>query len=136
MPQSSQRVGVVGRPIFYSGSDLGNNKKDFKIIETSLTRFLLGDQLEIEEPYASKFDREEVVKRAKNYANSQLFRGKYYNFISNNCEHFARYCYDGTPASQQVITGATAVVAAGTLVVGAVAAKVVSARRKKIEQKK
>ena len=29
MPQSSQRVGVVGRPIFYSGSALGNNNAGF-----------------------------------------------------------------------------------------------------------
>ena len=117
-------------------SDLGNDKKDFKIIETSLERFLLGDQLEIEEPYSSKFDRDEVVERAKNYVNSQLFRGKYYNFITNNCEHFARYCYDGKAQSDQVITGATVVVAAGALVAGAIAGKVVSSRRKKIEEKK
>ena len=117
-------------------SDLGNDKKDFKIIETSLERFLLGDQLEIEEPYSSKFDRDEVVERAKNYVNSQLFRGKYYNFITNNCEHFARYCYDGKAQSDQVITGATVVVAAGTLVAGAIAGKIAMNRRKKIEQKK
>ena len=117
-------------------SDLGNDKKDFKIIETSLERFLLGGQLEIEEPYSSKFDRDEVVERAKNYVNSQLFRGKYYNFVTNNCEHFARYCYDGKAQSDQVITGATVVVAAGALVAGAIAGKVVSSRRKKIEEKK
>ena len=117
-------------------SDLSNDKKDFKIIESSLERFLLGGELEIEEPYSSKFDRDEVVERAKNYVNSQLFRGKYYNFITNNCEHFARYCYNGKAQSDQVITGATVVVAAGALVAGAIAGKVVSSRRKKIEEKK
>ena len=112
------------------------NKKDFKIIETSLERFLLGDQLEIEEPYNSKFDRDEVVQRAKNYANSHLFRQKYYNFVSNNCEHFARYCYDGKAESEQVVAGTTVVVAAGTLLAGAIAGKLIANRRKKIEQKK
>ena len=116
-------------------SDLGDNKKDFKIIETSLERFLLGGQLEIEEPYSAKFDRDEVVQRAKNYANSNLFRGKYYNFVSNNCEHFARYCYDGKAESEQVVAGTTLVVAAGTMIVGAVAGKLISSRRKKIEHK-
>ena len=117
-------------------SDLGDNKKDFKIIETSLERFLLGDQLEIEEPYSSKFDRDEVVQRAKNYANSHLFRQKYYNFVSNNCEHFARYCYDGKAESEQVVAGTTVVVAAGTLLAGAIAGKLIANRRKKIEHKK
>lgn len=112
-------------------SDLSNNKKDFLIIETSLQRFLLNDELEIEEPYSSKFDRDEVVERAKNYANSRLFRGKYYNFISNNCEHFARYCYDGKAESEQVVAGTTIVVAAGTLVAGAVAAAIASKKRVK-----
>ena len=117
-------------------SDLSNNKKDFLIIETSLQRFLLNDELEIEEPYSSKFDRDEVVERAKNYANSNLFRKKYYNFVSNNCEHFARYCYDGSAQSEQVVAGTTIVVAAGALIAGAVAGKLISNRRKKIEQKK
>ena len=117
-------------------SDLGDNKKDFKIIETSLERFLLGDELEIEEPYSANFDRDEVVQRAKNCANSNLFRKKYYNFVSNNCEHFARYCYYGKAESEQVIAGTTLVVAAGTMLVGAVASKLISNRRKKIEQKK
>ena len=117
-------------------SDMAENKKDFKIIETSLERFLLNDELEIEEPYNSKFDRDEVVKRAKNYANSNLFRNKYYNFISNNCEHFARYCYDGRAESDQVVAGTTIVVAAGTLIAGTIAGKIASSRRKKIEEKK
>lgn len=117
-------------------SDLSQDKKDFLIIESSLERFLLGGELEIEAPYSSKFERDEVVNRAKNYVNSQLFRKKYYNFISNNCEHFARYCYDGSAQSEQVVTGTTVVVAAGALIAGAVIGKIASSHRKKIEQKK
>ncbi len=117
-------------------SDLSQDKKDFLIIESSLERFLLGGELEIEAPYSSKFERDEVVNRAKNYVNSQLFHKKYYNFISNNCEHFARYCYDGSAQSEQVVTGTIAVVAAGALIAGAVIGKIASSHRKKIEQKK
>ena len=117
-------------------SDLGNNQNEIKIMETSLERFLQGDQLEIEEPYNSKFDREEVVKRAKNYANSHLFRRKPYNFVSNNCEHFARYCYDGKAESSQVIAGSLVAVAAATTVATAVIGGFVSRHRKQIAQKK
>lgn len=95
-----------------SQGDLSNDKKDLKIIETSFDRFALNDVPEILEPFSSKFSRDEVVKRAKNYVNSLLFRGKPYNFITNNCEHFARYCYDGEAKSEQVLTGAM-IVAAG-----------------------
>lgn len=118
-------------------SDLSNNKKDMAIIETSLDRFILNDELEILYPYQGKFDRDEVVKRAKNYVNSPLFRQKPYNFVTNNCEHFARYCYEGKANSEQVITVATIVAAglglAATTV--ALAAKRTVDKKKKIEKK-
>lgn len=116
-------------------TDLSKDVKEFKIIETSLTRFLLGGELEIEEPYKSPFEREDVVKRAKNYANSSCFRGKPYNFVSNNCEHFARYCYDGTASCDQVMTVALFVAALGATAVTLAAKKIASTRRKKIEDK-
>lgn len=116
-------------------SDLSNDAKEFKIIETSLERFILGDELEIEQPYSSPFDRDYVVKRAKNYANSHCFRGKPYNFVSNNCEHFARYCYNGNAFCDQVRTGALVVAAAGATIVALAAKKIASNKRKKIEDK-
>lgn len=103
-------------------NDLADNKKDMKIIETSLFRFLKGDQLEVEQPYNSKFTRDEVVKKAKKYVNCAKFRDKYYNFLTNNCEHFARYCYDGEPTSKQVVSGAMVAAIGGATLVGAVAA--------------
>ena len=98
---------------------------------------MLKDKLEIEMPYSSPYDRDDVVKRAKNYANSHSFRGKPYHFINNNCEHFARYCYEGRIESRQVIEGATVVAAAATAVVGAVGSAILShTRKKKAEEKK
>lgn len=116
-------------------TDLSKDSKEFKIIETSLQRFLLNDELEIEQPYQSPFEREEVVKRAKNYANSSCFRGKPYNFVSNNCEHFARYCYEGNARCDQVMTAALFVAALGATAVTLVAKTIDGARRKKIENK-
>ena len=104
--------------------DLSKNKKDMQIIESSLDRFLLGGTLQIESPYTSSYDPEVVVERAKSYVNSPRFRGKYYNFVTNNCEHFANFIYYGDCVSKQVKIG-TAVVATvvtGVLATGAVIA--------------
>ena len=111
--------------------DLSDNKQELMIIETPLSQFVRGDVLEIEEPYNSVFTPENVVKRAKNYVNSRYFRGKPYNFIENNCEHFARYCYDGDPKSKQVIDVTTAVIATGAAVVAGVAGAVIAKKKKK-----
>ena len=104
--------------------DLSKNKKDMKIIESSLDRFLLGGTLQIESPYRASYDPEIVVERAKSYVDSPRFNGKYYNFITNNCEHFANFIYYGDKVSKQVKVG-TAVVATvvgGVLGVGAIVA--------------
>lgn len=114
-------------------NDLADNKKDMRIIETSLIRFLKGDQLEVEQPFNSQFTRDEVVKKAKKYVNCAKFRDKYYNFLTNNCEHFARYCYDGDPQSKQVVNGAVLAVIGSAALVGTVAASLLvkGARKKK-----
>ena len=117
-------------------SDLSEDNKQLKIVETPLSQFIRGDVLEIQEPYNAVFTRDEVVKRAKNYANSSCFRGKPYNFISNNCEHFARYCYDGKATSKQVNDVATAVVTAGATIVTGTVAAVVATHNKKVAKKK
>ena len=112
--------------------DLAKNKKDMKIIESSLDRFLLGGRLEIESPYRASYDPEVVVERAKSYVNSQRFNGKYYNFITNNCEHFANFIYYGDRVSKQVKVG-TAVVATvvgGVLGAGAIVATVRKPKKK------
>jgi hypothetical protein len=45
-----------------------------------------------------RFSRDEVAKRALSYSGSN-FGG--YDFISNNCEHFANYCASGERVSRQ-----------------------------------
>ena len=115
--------------------DLSENKRELKIIETPLDKFVRGDELEIETPYSSPYTRDEVVERAKKFVNCSRFRNKTYNFVSNNCEHFARYCYDGKSESKQVIDGALLTVALGAAVVGAVAGAVVHNAKKKIAKK-
>ena len=95
-----------------SGQDFAMREK-MKIIETPLKDFVKDGVLEIEQPYNSKFNRDDVVNKAREYKDSNKFMGKYYNLVSNNCEHFARYCYDGKAQSLQVVTAAIIAAAAG-----------------------
>ena len=119
------------RVVHFTGddSDLSGGKQ-LTVQETSLAKFIRGDVLEVETPYSSPFTRNQVVRRAKKLANHPSFRGKGYNFIDNNCEHVARYCYDGRAESKQVVAGTMAIVAGVSAVVGFVA-NVLKPKRKK-----
>jgi hypothetical protein len=88
-------------------------KKEMKIIETPLSDFVKDGTLQIEQPYSGVFNRDEVVKRAKEFVGSNKFLDKYYNLVTNNCEHFARYCYDGKAQSLQVVSASVIAAAAG-----------------------
>ena len=83
--------------IHFSGIEGDNvlNPNNIKIIETSIESFLRGDFLEVLTPFKGKFSREEIEKRARNCIGNSKFNGKFYNLSSNNCEHFAKYCYYG-----------------------------------------
>ena len=111
--------------------DMTSNKKEMKILETSLERFLRGGQLEVQTPYDSRFTRDEVVEKAKRWVNCSQFRGKYYNLTTNNCEHFARYCYYGSHRSNQVIQAAAATALLGAVAVGVTAGTVIKKAVKK-----
>ena len=111
--------------------DMTSNKKEMKILETSLERFLRGGQLEVQTPYDSRFTRDEVVEKAKRWVNCSQFRGKYYNLTTNNCEHFARYCYYGSHKSNQVIQTAAATALLGAVAVGVTAGTVIKKAVKK-----
>lgn len=120
------------RVIHFSAPDQDiTDKTKMRIIETSLKDFLKGDQLEIEQPYDSSFSRDEVVKRAKKYVNSNRFRGKYYHVVTNNCEHFARYCYYDKNESKQVVAVTVGAAIAGALIAGAAVAGVATKKAKK-----
>lgn len=112
------------RVIHFTGNegDLSSKDKQLTIQETPLEKFIRGDVLEIETPYSSPYTRDQVVKRAKKLAkNPETFRGKGYNFIDNNCEHVARYCYDGKAESEQVVAGTLVIVSGVTALINAVA---------------
>lgn len=94
--------------IHYSGrvNDNVTNANQVEIIKTSLDMFLRGDELEINYPYNSPYSPDEVVERALSYLGQKRFDNKPYNFITNNCEHFARYIYFNIKESKQVLLGA------------------------------
>ncbi len=114
-------------------NDIISNKKEMKILETSLERFLLGGQLEVQLPFDSKYSREKVVERAKRWVDCVQFRGKYYNLTTNNCEHFARYCYYGAHHSKQVVQAAAATAVLGAVAVGVAAGAVIKKAVKKVK---
>ena len=78
------------------------DSKGVKVRETSLERFLRGDTLEVMFPYDSELPRDIVVERAKDFIGESIVLGKTYNVITNNCEHFARFCYYDEHESKQV----------------------------------
>ena len=116
--------------------DLSSNNKQLTVQETTLKKFVHDDVLEIEVPYSSPYSRDEVVRRARKLANHETFRGKGYNFIDNNCEHVARYCYDGRAESKQVVAGTMAIVAGVSALINAVARVLKKAKEKKPKKTK
>ncbi len=85
------------------GDDV-NNPKNVQIRKTSLEDFLRGDPLKIQviDETRRKFTPEQVVQRAlDNVGKSEVVTGKY-NFVMNNCEHFATWCVYGRGDSHQI----------------------------------
>lgn len=109
--------------IHYSdfGSDSVMNASKTRIIETSLQDFLRGGECEKMNPFESPFTPEEVVERARSYLGTYRFRGQKYNFVTNNCEHFATYIYYGKADSTQVTNAAQKAVAIAGVAAGVVA---------------
>jgi len=72
---------------------------DACIQHTSMEEFLDESKNEIDTIVNYKYERETVVKRALNKVGSD-FGG--YDFLRNNCEHFAYWCATGERTSRQV----------------------------------
>lgn len=70
------------------------------IQRTSMRKFLGTSKLEVEKDVEYAFPREEVVLRALSQLGTN-FGG--YNFLFNNCEHFAYWCATGKRISKQVL---------------------------------
>jgi hypothetical protein len=68
------------------------------IHETTLKDFLNGRALQIEMNAEKRFSEDEIVRRAHSRINE-----KGYDLLTNNCEHFARWCVTGESISYQVL---------------------------------
>lgn len=116
---ASDHFHVIHYTDFGSGSTLQASKT--RIIETSLQDFLMGGECEKMNPYESPYTPEEVVKRAREYIGIYRFRGRMYNFVTNNCEHFATFIYYGQANSTQVENAAQKAVTIAGVAAGVVA---------------
>lgn len=117
-------------------SDLSTDEGGIMIRETSLAKFLKNGVLQSKSHELSCYSQEELVARARKYVGKPTFNRKKYNFLTNNCEHFARYVFEGKPKSKQaekgkkiLVTGAAIL---GAALTGAVttAAAIVSSKKK------
>lgn len=86
------------------GGDFGVNN-GILIRETTLSVFVLNDEIEVENHDKSPFFPEDIVYRARSFVGSSTFRDKPYNLLTNNCEHFARYIFNGIAESKQMNDG-------------------------------
>ena len=84
-----------------ANGDLAPDEGGIMIRETSLKKFIDGDELESKNTSKSPFNPKEIVKRARSFLGQTTFRGKPYNLVTNNCEHFARYIFEGSAESLQ-----------------------------------
>jgi len=105
------------RVIHFSGGAGGEiNPLDAKIIETSLSDFLDGSALYVEESdEAGAFPPDVIVKRALSMVGK--LKGDY-NLAINNCEHFTHWCKYGTKRSGQVSTVVKAVAGVAAIALG------------------
>ena len=65
--------------------------------EVSLAFFAHGHAIFVRPHAAPRFDRHEVIRRAR----SRLGENRY-RLLRNNCEHFCEWCVQGEPRSRQV----------------------------------
>lgn len=78
--------------------------KDTRIRNTALKDFLRGDPLRIQviDEKHRRYSPEETVKRALSCVGRDEVVGGKYNFMLNNCEHFATWCVYGAGMTHQV----------------------------------
>jgi len=96
-----------GRIIHYPGLIGGFQRR--AVEEVSVTEFARGRPVAVRTDSNPRFDREDVVLRAR----SRLGENRYH-IIRNNCEHFCEWCLSGVSRSRQLESlpgrvGATAI---------------------------
>ena len=87
-----------GEVIHYSG-EMNAEKKNAVICRVSKAAFAAGGKVEIVIHEGNCFLPEETVQRAEKYLGDGL---GLYDFLGNNCEHFAYWCKTGRRESKQV----------------------------------
>jgi hypothetical protein len=109
-----KHYGIFNTPqsvIHFAPRGASKTKEDAVIQETTLEKFADGSPVSIIEfqPDAS-LPADEIISRAR----SRLGEDGY-NFFTNNCEHFARWCATGKSESKQVTKAfiITEIIAAG-----------------------
>jgi hypothetical protein len=84
-----------GRIIHYPGLIRGLRRR--AVEEVSLAEFARGRPVAVRTDSSTRFDREDVVRRAR----SRLGENRYH-IIRNNCEHFCEWCLSGVSRSRQL----------------------------------
>lgn len=92
-----------GKVIHFTADDgSGHSETDpnnADIIETDLSVFQKGGHINVDNQEEAKYSRDEIVSRARALIGTQ--KGNY-DLVTNNCEHFAKYCKTGSKISDQV----------------------------------
>jgi lecithin:retinol acyltransferase len=84
-----------GRVVHYPGLIRGLRRR--AVEEVSLAEFARGRPVAVRTDSRTRFDREDVVRRAR----SRLGENRYH-IIRNNCEHFCEWCLTGVSRSRQL----------------------------------
>lgn len=114
---------VTGENSVVHFSDIDGDLKSgggILIRETTLEIFAKNRAFEVENHSKSPFSQEEIVDRARSFIGASTFRDKTYNLLTNNCEHFARYIFEGVAKSSQITDGSHVVKATATQAVHSV----------------
>ncbi|MCL2264612.1 MAG: lecithin retinol acyltransferase family protein [Treponema sp.] len=80
----------------YEGQEI--SMENGVIHETTLEVFLNGRAMQIDQGAGKRFSEYEIIQRARSRIGE-----KGYNLLTNNCEHFARWCVTGESVSYQVV---------------------------------
>jgi Lecithin retinol acyltransferase len=87
-----------GRVVHYGGVLWGLRRGPVE--EVSLRQFSQGHPIAHREKGLSRFEKDEVVRRARRRLGEDR-----YNVFTNNCEHFSEWCVQGEHRSYQVDAG-------------------------------
>lgn len=84
-----------GNVVHYAG--LAGGLQRGPVEEVSLARFTRGRPVWIRSSAASRFDAQEVIRRARSRVGEDCYR-----LLTNNCEHFCEWCLHAEHRSYQV----------------------------------